>query len=75
MQLTEKGLIDLDKPIGDYIEELSLPGGEEEIITTRMLLTHHSGIQGDILYNWYLPKVSDNSLVYEQVVELVNKEG
>ncbi|MBN1602298.1 MAG: beta-lactamase family protein [Chitinispirillaceae bacterium] len=75
MQLTEKGLIDLDKPIGDYIEELSLPGGEEKIITTRMLLTHHSGIQGDILYNWYLPEVSNNSLVYEQIVDLVNKEG
>lgn len=75
MQLAEKGLIDLDKPIGDYIEELSLPGGEEEIITTRMLLTHHSGIQGDILYNWYLPEVSDNPLIYEQVVDLINKEG
>jgi len=75
MQLAEKGLIDLDKPIGDYIEELSLPGGEEEIITTRMLLTHHSGILGDILYNWFLPEVSDNPLIYEQVVDLINKEG
>jgi CubicO group peptidase (beta-lactamase class C family) len=75
MQLIEKGLIDLDKPIGNYIEDLSLPGGEEEIITTRMLLTHHSGIQGDILYNWYLPEVSDNPLIYEQVVDLINKEG
>ncbi len=75
MQLTEKGLIDLDKPISDYIEELSLPGGEEKFITTRMLLTHHSGIHGDILYNWYLPDVSDNPLIYEQVVDLINKEG
>ena len=40
-----------------------------------MLLTHHSGIQGDILYNWYLPKVIDNPLIYEQVVDLANKEG
>lgn len=75
MQLTEKGLIDLDKPISDYIEELSLPGGEEKLITTRMLLTHHSGIHGDIMYNWYLPEVSDNPLIYEQVVDLINKEG
>ena len=75
MQLVEQGLIDLDKPIGTYIEELSLPKGEENIITTRMLLTHHSGIHGDILYNWYLPTVSKDSLLYEQVVNLINEAG
>lgn len=75
MQLVEKGLIDLDKPIADYIPELSLPNGEEKIITTRMLLTHHSGIHGDILYNWYLPAVSKNPLIYEQVVPLINEVG
>ncbi|HPG34037.1 MAG TPA: serine hydrolase domain-containing protein, partial [Lentimicrobium sp.] len=41
MQLVEKGLIDLDKPIVAYIPELSLPYGEEKTITPRMLLTHH----------------------------------
>jgi CubicO group peptidase (beta-lactamase class C family) len=75
MQLVEKGLIDLDEPIGAYIEELSLPNGEENTITTRMLLTHHSGIHGDILYNWYLPEVSEDPLVYEQIVELINEAG
>ena len=75
MQLVEQGLIDLDKPVGDYIEELSLPGGEEKIITARMLLTHHSGIHGDILYNWYLPEVSNDPLVYEQIVDLINEAG
>ncbi len=75
MQLAEKGLIDLDRPVADYIPELSLPGGEEKIITTRMLLTHHSGIHGDILYNWYLPEVSDDPLIYEQVVDLINSIG
>src|SRR6056297_1948543 len=75
MQLVEQGLIDLDKPIGNYIEALSMPNGEEKTITTRMLLTHHSGIQGDILYNWYLPEVSNNPLVYEQIVDLINEAG
>jgi CubicO group peptidase (beta-lactamase class C family) len=75
MQLVEQGLIDLDKPIGTYIEELSLPNNEENIITTRMLLTHHSGIQGDIFYNWYLPNVSKDPLIYEQVVNLINEAG
>ena len=75
MQLVEKGLIDLDKPIENYIPELKLPNNEEKIITTRMLLTHHSGIQGDILYNWYLPEVSNTPLIYEQVVPLINEVG
>lgn len=75
MQLVEKGLIDLDEPIANYIPELSLPKGEEGIITTRMLLTHHSGIHGDILYNWYLPEVSNDPLIYEQVIDLVNEAG
>lgn len=75
MQLVEKGLIDLDKPIGAYIPELSLPNGEEKTITPRMLLTHHSGIHGDILYNWYLPDVSEDALIYEQIVPLINEAG
>ncbi len=75
MQLVEKGLIDLDEPIVNYISELSLPNGEEKIITTRMLLTHHSGIHGDILYNWYLPEVSNDPLIYEQVIDLINDVG
>ncbi len=75
MQLVEKGLIELDKPVGDYIPELSLPNGEEKIITPRMLLTHHSGIHGDILYNWYLPEVSKDALIYEQMVPLINEAG
>ena len=75
MQLVEKGLIDLDKPVADYIPGLSLPNGEENIITTRMLLTHHSGIQGDILYNWYLPEVSKDPFIFEQVTDLINNAG
>jgi CubicO group peptidase (beta-lactamase class C family) len=75
MQLVEKGLIDLDKPIENYIPELKLPNAEEKIITTRMLLTHHSGIQGDILYNWLLPEVSNDPLIYEQVIPLINEVG
>jgi len=75
MQLVEQGLVDLDKPISNYIEALSMPNGEEKTITTRMLLTHHSGIQGDVLYNWYLPEVSKDPLVYEQIVDLINEAG
>lgn len=75
MQLVEKGLIDLDKPIGDYIQNLSMPAGEEKTITPRMLLTHHSGIQGNILYNWLLPEITSNPLVYNEIVPLINSIG
>lgn len=55
MQLVEEGILDLDEPIVTYIPEFSvLPnpvhGGNYRNITTRMLLTHVSGIhefQGD----------------------------
>lgn len=75
MQLAENGLIDLDRPIAEYIPELSLPGGEEKKISTRMLLTHHSGIQGDIMYHWLLPQVKNEPLVYEEIIGLINKVG
>ena len=55
MQLVEAGIIDLDEPIVTYLPEFSiLPnpvfGGNYRNITTRMLLTHTSGMhefQGD----------------------------
>jgi len=49
MQLVEAGVLDLDEPIVTYLPEFSvLPnpvhGGDYRNITTRMLLTHVSGI-------------------------------
>ncbi|MCL2528468.1 MAG: beta-lactamase family protein [Defluviitaleaceae bacterium] len=49
MQLVEAGLLDLDEPIITYLPEFSmlqnpLNGGDYRNITTRMLLTHTSGI-------------------------------
>jgi len=49
MQLVEEGLLDLDEPIVTYIPEFRLlpnpvHGGDYRNITTRMLLTHVSGI-------------------------------
>ena len=49
MQLVEDGLLDLDEPIVTYLPEFSLlpnpvNGGNSANITTRMLLTHVSGI-------------------------------
>jgi len=49
LQLVEQDLIDLDSPVSIYLPEWQLPGGEEKVITPRMLLTHRSGIQGEIM--------------------------
>jgi CubicO group peptidase (beta-lactamase class C family) len=75
MQLVDQGKLNLNSPISEYIPELKLPGGEEEVITTQMLLTHHSGIQGDIMYNWLLPETASDSSAYLQIVELINQAG
>jgi CubicO group peptidase (beta-lactamase class C family) len=54
MQLVEAGLLDLDEPVATYLPgfklDTDLTGtGDYRNITTRMLLTHASGIHGDIM--------------------------
>ena len=52
MQLVEAGILDLDEPIVTYLPEFSILshpiyGGDYRNITTRMLLSHVSGMPGD----------------------------
>ena len=49
MQLVEQGRLDLDAPVRDVLPELHLkdPGAAEQV-TVRHLLTHTSGIDGDL---------------------------
>lgn len=42
MQLTERGLLDLDAPVGRYLPEFAGPG--KEGVSARHLLTHSSGL-------------------------------
>ena len=60
MQLAEDGLIDIDQPLTEYLPEFSIqpplsgpPGGP---INIRTMLTHHSGIPGD-LFNGAVTRV------------------
>jgi CubicO group peptidase (beta-lactamase class C family) len=49
MQLVEQGKLHLDTPIVEYLPELELSDKDaQEAITMRHLLTHQSGIDGDI---------------------------
>ena len=48
MQLVDEGLIDIDKPIVEYLPELQLADQDaRNAITARHLLTHTSGLDGD----------------------------
>ena len=67
MQLYERGLLDLDKPVCDYVPEFSITSriGDFSPITPRTLMTHHSGLQAD----WYADYWSDDPHAFRQVVE------
>ena len=63
MQLAEEGLIDIDQPLTEYLPEFSIQpplsgSTPTEPITIRTMLTHHSGIPGD-LFNGALTRVPD----------------
>ena len=48
MQLVDRGELDLDSPVGSYIDDFELADAKAtQEITVRNLLTHSSGIQGD----------------------------
>jgi len=54
MKLAEEGKLDIDKPLTDYLPEFKLgpPAGDfpraDTPITIRSMMTHHSGIPGDL---------------------------
>jgi CubicO group peptidase (beta-lactamase class C family) len=50
LQLREQGLVDLDRPLRDYLPEFDVPSPfakGAEAITVRMLMTHHAGLVMD----------------------------
>jgi CubicO group peptidase (beta-lactamase class C family) len=49
MQLVEEGLLDLDEPVVKYLPEFKVADAEvTKTVTTRHLLAHSSGIDGDL---------------------------
>src|SRR5215471_19972134 len=49
MQLVDEGKVDLDAPIRTYLPEFRIADEDEAaLITTRMLLSHTAGFEGDI---------------------------
>ena len=55
MQLVDEGLLDLDRPVGELLPALTGPVWRTPTpITTRHLLTHQAGIDGESVSNWEL---------------------
>ena len=52
MQLYEDGLINLDADVSSYIDDFKIPGGYEEPITMRHLMTHTPGFE-DYYFNLF----------------------
>jgi len=54
MRLQDQGLLDIDRPLVEYIPEFSIlpppgfPPTQDNPITVRTMLTHHSGLPGDL---------------------------
>ncbi|MGH3272780.1 MAG: serine hydrolase [Streptosporangiaceae bacterium] len=48
MQLADEGLLDIDAPLASVLPDLKLPGELAERATVRHLLTHTSGLDGDV---------------------------
>lgn len=51
MKLVQKGQVDLDAPLTDYLPEFSMEDTRYKQITPRMLLNHASGLQGSVYTN------------------------
>jgi len=72
MILYDEGRLDLDAPVSRYIPEFS--GGDKDLVTVRMLLTHRSGLPA----GRELWRMSSNAIDARRIVlstPLVNKPG
>ncbi|MGA9363401.1 MAG: serine hydrolase domain-containing protein [Bacteroidota bacterium] len=58
MQLQEKGLVDIEKPLIDYLPQFTINSRGIDIrkITLKTIINHSSGIPGDVGLNSYLPE-------------------
>ncbi|WP_034850106.1 serine hydrolase [Clostridium hydrogeniformans] len=62
MQLAEKGKIDLDGALVDYLPYFKLDDSRYKEITIRQLLSHTSGMPDEEDYEWDKPQYDDEAL-------------
>lgn len=73
MQLSEKGKINLDAPVTEYIPDFTMADERYQKITVRMLMNHTSGIMGTSFKNKML--YDDNDTVsHNELLESLAKQ-
>ncbi len=70
MKLAEAGLLELDRPVTDYLPEFRMADARYPEITVRMLLNHSSGLMGSTFHNTMLFQDPDRSAVDDLLEEL-----
>ena len=79
LQLCERGLVALDKPVLDYIPEFYVNDSRYKDITVRMLLNHTSGLPGSNIYRAATtkpePQYVNQTLAYLKVSTLKSNPG
>ncbi|MEG1637037.1 MAG: serine hydrolase domain-containing protein [Cellulosilyticaceae bacterium] len=70
MQLVEKGKIELDKPLIEYIPDFVMADERYKKITPRMLLNHSSGLMGSTFKNTLLYSDNDEYATRELLNQL-----
>lgn len=71
MQLSEKGIINIDAPLKKYVPEFHMKqvNGSEHMVTVRQLMTHHGGIP-DFLTNKHPKK----QLKMDLILDYLNRD-
>jgi CubicO group peptidase (beta-lactamase class C family) len=72
MQLAEQGRLDIDQPLVRYLPEFTVQYRQapDRPVTPRLLMTHHSGLPGDILKGMFNPDPQPFSRVVEELKTL-----
>ncbi|HTP03050.1 MAG TPA: serine hydrolase domain-containing protein [Anaerolineales bacterium] len=71
MQLCERGLLDLDRPVSSYVPEFSARASAADLlkITPRTLMTHHSGLPSD----WYAGYWEEDPHAFRRVIDYLHE--
>lgn len=72
MQLQEKGKLNIDKPVNDYIPKLNMKNrfDKKYHFTSRQVLTHHAGLPSDIMKGFFSYKPEK----YTTILDYLNNE-
>lgn len=69
MQLADQGKVDINAPFENYLPSFNMKG-DDSGVTTKNIMTHHSGLPSDIFKGMF----SNNPENYKVVVDYMNKE-